>query len=141
MANALYTNYAHLMLGYGSAAHTLPDWDTDNIKCVAVDHTDHTPAPDTDQDLTDIDAGGRVATSGNMGTIAIAGGAVDMADFAFTSVTGDGIDSLNWYKDTADPSTSPLAIYIDTATGLPCTPNGANINVVLAAGGLLDLVA
>ncbi len=140
MANNLIANYAHLLLGNGT--HTLPDWDTHNMKCVAVDHADHTPAPATDQDLADIDAAARVATSGNMASVTIGvvgSGILDMADFAFTTVTGDPFESLVWYYDTGTEADSPLAVYIDTATGLPCTPNGANINVVIAAGGLLDL--
>jgi hypothetical protein len=34
------------------------------------------------------------------------------------------------YKDTGAPTTSPLIAYIDTATGLPVTPNGGNISIV-----------
>ena len=31
------------------------------------------------------------------------------------------------YKDTGSEATSPLIAYIDTATGLPITPNGGDI--------------
>ena len=39
------------------------------------------------------------------------------------------------YKDTGTEATSPLLAMIDTATGLPITPNGGDkrINVPLAA--------
>jgi hypothetical protein len=33
------------------------------------------------------------------------------------------------YKDTGTAATSPLIAYIDTATGLPVTPNGGDITV------------
>ena len=34
------------------------------------------------------------------------------------------------YRDTGTEATSPLIAYIDTATGLPITPNGGDIIVV-----------
>ena len=34
------------------------------------------------------------------------------------------------YKDTGDNATSPLIALIDSATGLPITPNGGDIIVV-----------
>lgn len=137
MANNLYYNYANLMLGNGT--HTLPDMDTHNIKAVLIDHTDVTPLVASHQDLDDIDTA-PVATSGNMSGASISNGAIDFADFSFTAVTGDAADSLNFYYDTGTASTSPLIAYFDTATGLPVTPNGADINVALNASGLYKLV-
>jgi len=137
MANNLYYNYANLMLGNGT--HTLPDLDTHNIKAVLIDHGDVTPLVASHQDLDDIDAS-PVATSGNMSGASITNGAIDFADFAFTTVSGDSAESLNFYYDSGTPSTSPLIAYFDTATGLPVTPNGADINVALNGSGLFKLV-
>jgi len=47
----------------------------------------------------------------------------------FTSVTGASIEAIVLYKDTGTDSTSPLIAFIDTATGLPITPNGGDIIV------------
>ena len=58
-----------------------------------------------------------------------AGGAADAADCTFTSVTGSSIEAIVIYKDTGTEATSPLIAYIDTATGLPITPNGGDIIV------------
>ena len=44
-------------------------------------------------------------------------------------MTGDPSEALLIYKDTGTEATSPLIAYIDTATGLPVTPNGGNITV------------
>ena len=44
-------------------------------------------------------------------------------------MTGDPSEALVIYKDTGTESTSPLIMYIDTATGLPVTPNGGDITV------------
>jgi hypothetical protein len=47
----------------------------------------------------------------------------------FSAVTGDQSEALVIYKDTGSAATSPLIAYIDTATGLPVTPNGADVTV------------
>ena len=60
---------------------------------------------------------------------ATTGGAADANDVTFTSVTGASIDAIVLYKDTGTDSTSPLIAFIDTATGLPITPNGGDIIV------------
>ena len=57
------------------------------------------------------------------------GGAADANDVTFTSVTGASIEAIVLYKDTGTDSTSPLIAFIDTATGLPITPNGGDIIV------------
>ncbi|MNC44515.1 hypothetical protein D3C75_934250 [compost metagenome] len=47
----------------------------------------------------------------------------------FTAVTGASIEAIVIYADTGTESTSPLIAFIDTATGLPITPNGGDIIV------------
>ena len=47
----------------------------------------------------------------------------------FTDVTGASIEAIIIYSDTGTEATSPLIAYIDTATGLPITPNGGDIIV------------
>ena len=56
-------------------------------------------------------------------------GAADGADVTFTAVTGSSIDCIVLYAEGETPDTSiPIAV-IDTATGLPITPNGGDIIV------------
>jgi type IV secretory pathway VirB2 component (pilin) len=75
-----------------------------------------------------------VATSGNLASKTSTNGVADAADITFTAVTGDVSEALVIYKDTGVAATSPLLAFIDTATGLPVTPNGGNINVVFDNG-------
>lgn len=110
------------------------DWAADNIKCVLVDHGTDTPVPATDQYLSDIAAGARVATSGNLSGKTVTDGVADAADVTFSAVSGASCESIVIYKDTGDPATSPLIAYIDTATGLPVTPNGGDITVQWDSG-------
>ena len=44
-------------------------------------------------------------------------------------MSGATINAIVIYKDTGTEATSPLIAYIDTATGLPITPNGGDIIV------------
>lgn len=56
-------------------------------------------------------------------------GVADAADVTYTSVSGNSIEAIMLYKDTGTPSTSRMIAYIDSATGLPLTPNGGDITV------------
>ncbi len=52
----------------------------------------------------------------------------------FSAVTGSQVKYVVIYKDTGTPSTSPLIACLDTATGLPVTPNGGNITITWDSG-------
>jgi len=136
MANALYTNYKNKLLGNGT--HALADWDTDDIRATLTDHAVDTPVVATDQDYADISAGEIANTGASIAGVAatISAGGVDIDDFAFATVSGDQSESITFYLYDATPTIAPLLVYIDTATGLPITPNGADINVVIDVAGL-----
>ena len=105
------------------------NWLTDTIKAVLVDTGTYTPNLSAHEFLSDISTAARVATSGAFTGKSTAGGAADANDITFTSVSGPSIEAIVIYKDTGTDSTSPLIAYIDTATGLPITPNGGDIIV------------
>lgn len=125
MANALFDKGRESFLSQNPAL----DWDTDTILLVLVDHGSDTPVPATDQFLSDIGAGARIATSSALGSKTVTSGVADAADVTLTSVSGASVESIVIYKDTGVAGTSPLIAYIDTATGLPVTPNGGNITI------------
>ena len=105
------------------------NWNTDTIKAVLVDTGTYTANLSAHEFLADIGAGARISTSGAFTGKATTGGAADANDVTFTTVTGASIEAIILYKDTGTDSTSPLIAYIDTATGLPITPNGGDIIV------------
>jgi hypothetical protein len=105
------------------------DLDTDNIKAVLVDGADYTPNLATHDNLDDIPVAGRVATSGNLASKTVTDGVFDAADVTISAVSGDQFEYIVLYKDTGVESTSRLILLIDTATGLPCTPNGGDITI------------
>jgi hypothetical protein len=123
MSNQLYTKAKQGLID-GSI-----DLDTDNIKAVLVDGADYTPNLATHDNLDDIPVAGRVATSGNLASKTVTDGVFDAADVTISAVSGDQFEYIVLYKDTGVESTSRLILLIDTATGLPCTPNGGDITI------------
>jgi len=105
------------------------DWDTDDIRCILVDTDDYSVDLAAHDNLDDIPAGARVATSAALTGKTVAAGVADAADVTFSAVTGDPSEALVIYKHTGTESTSRLIAYIDDATGLPVTPNGGDITV------------
>ncbi len=105
------------------------NWMTDTIKVILVDTGAYTPQTAVHQYLSDIPTSARIAGPVTLTAKATTGGAADAADCTFTSVTGPSIEAIVIYADTGTESTSPLIAFIDTATGLPITPNGGDIIV------------
>ena len=105
------------------------NWNTDTIKAVLVDTGTYTENLSAPEFLSDVGSGSRISTSGAFTGKATTGGAADANDVTFTSVTGASIEAIILYKDTGTDSTSPLIAFINTATGLPITPNGGDIIV------------
>lgn len=132
MANALFTPYKQNLLGLG----TRVDLDApDDIRLIAVDHADDVPVPATDDFLDDILAGARVGTATLAGEAILSAGAFDSTDPVFSALTGDQFESLVLYKHTGTEGTSNLLAFYDTATGLPFTPSGGDVTVVVHANG------
>jgi hypothetical protein len=127
MANALY--------GTGRNAFLLGDvdWVNDAITAVLVDTATYSVSIDVDDFLDDIPVGERVATQA-LASMSGALGVADAADTVFSAVTGDPVEAVVIYKDTGSAATSQLLVYIDSATGLPVTPNGGNITVQWDSG-------
>jgi hypothetical protein len=133
MANVLYDTGRNAFLR-GEVA-----WQTDAIKAVLVDLADYTPNLATHQFLSDIPLAARVATSANLTGKTTVAGVADAADPVFAGATGDQAEVIVLYKDTGTATTSQLIVYIDTATGLPVTPNTGDINVAFHASGIFKL--
>ena len=125
MANALYDKGREFCLE-GAIA-----WLTANIKVVSIDEDDDVPILTTDDFLDDILAGAREFTSGNFASKTSTDGVADAADLApaFTGASGDQFESITIYRDSGSAATSELICNIDTATGLPLTPDGGNIDI------------
>lgn len=126
MANALFDT------GRNSFLTGDIDWLVDTLKVCMVDHGVDTPVPATDDFLNDISTG-VIATSAALTTPTATTGIADADDITISTVSGASVESLVIYKDTGVAGTSNLLVFIDTATGLPFTPNGGNVQIVWAA--------
>ncbi|RLL50338.1 hypothetical protein D9K79_00885 [Acinetobacter cumulans] len=105
------------------------NWMADTIKVILVDTGAYTPQTSVHQYLGDIPVSSRIAGPVTLASKSTQGGAADAADCTFPAVSGASIEAIVIYSDTGSEATSPLIAYIDTATGLPITPNGGDIIV------------
>lgn len=143
MANSFYNAFLNGILG---AHATRVDLDADTIKMFLNDNGAASGAPDAAADdfYDDTSAGliGTAYTLANktVGTVAVGvfDNTVDPAP-AFTAVSGATVEALIFFKDTGTPSTSNLICWFDTATGLPLTPNGGDVNVTFNASGIFKV--
>lgn len=127
MANALYD---HGREGFLSGDI---DWLVDNIKVALIDTGAYTVDLGNDQFLNIIPPAAIIATSGNLAGKTAAAGVADANDVTITAVTGTTVEAMVIYQDTGVDSTSRLIAYLDTVTGFPLTPSGADVIVQWAA--------
>lgn len=128
MANALFAATR--------ASFLKADCDLDGtVKLSFIDHADDTPVAATDDFYDDILGAAIVATSGAFTTKTFTAGVFDADDVTTSAVSGDPFESIVIWLDTAGASsTDPLVAFLDTATGLPTTPNGGDITVAWDSG-------
>lgn len=140
MANSFYNAFLNGILGSHA---TRVDLDADTIKMALVDNGSGEGAPDAAaDDFWDDQDAGLIGTAYTLANKDIGGAGAGVFDNtvnpapAFTAVSGATVESLVFFKDTGTPSTSNLLWYFDTATGLPLTPNGGDVNVNFNASGI-----
>ena len=128
MANALYDSYR------SQALKADCDLD-DSIKVALIDHGTVTPNVATHDFYDDIVAGLVSSLSGALANKTFTAGVFDADDITLSAVSGSSFESLNLIDDTPGTNaTKDLIAYIDTATGLPTTPNGSDITIQWDSG-------
>lgn len=135
MANALYPKFKESLLNKEQ------DLNTDGVRAVLSDETDYTYSSAHDF-YDDVAAGARVAVSSDLGSPTITSGTFDTADFTWTAVTGDQSEQVilvNYGMGASDATRGLIAFYDTGITGMPVTPNGGDINVVVHASGWFAL--
>jgi hypothetical protein len=104
------------------------DWNTAAIQLAFVT-SGYTPNYTTDQYLSAISGGYIIAQSGTFSSLSSSLGTANAANETVSSVSGAQFAYVTIYSFITNAAASPLIMNIDTATGLPCTPNGGNIVV------------
>jgi hypothetical protein len=147
MADACYDEFRDGILGGGT--HAQPDFSAGAFGAGLRDEGALALNLTTQIDVNDVAPTGWV-TNGRTNaipsvTVGVAGtGAVDHADTTteFAAVTGASVESIDYFDyATAVDTTSPLLWNIDGWTGLPVTPNGGDIILAPAAGGVFQITA
>jgi len=124
MANALYDKGRHGFLE--GSIH----FGTDTIKAVLIDEALYTVDLANHDFLDDVPALARVGAPQTLGSKTVTNGVADAADITFPAVPlHDPVEAILIYQDTGVEATSRLIAYINSATGLPVTPNGGDISV------------
>jgi hypothetical protein len=124
MANKLYPTGKQKLLEGGIA------WLTDTIHIVALDATyTYNAAHEFHDDLT-----GLVGSAVALGTKTSTLGVADAADATFVAISGAQVTQLVILKWTGVSGTSALIAHLDSATGLPFTPSGADETVAFDGG-------
>jgi hypothetical protein len=126
MANALYDS------ARGSFLKGELDWLNNTFKVVLIDTANYSVTLAGHTNFGDVSGSAIVGTAVTLtNTTVQTNGAADADDVTFTTVSGASIEALVIYKDDLSgiPANFPLIAYIDTATGLPITPNGGDIIV------------
>lgn len=141
MADAFYEEFRNAI--FGEATHSVVDLSSggDTINILLRDEGTTAINLATQVDLADISSAG-VGTDQTVGTqtVGSAGvGAFDHAIVTWTGLTGATVESLDYYKSSGIDSTSPLIANIDSATGLPLTPNSGDVTFDPAAGGVFQI--
>lgn len=113
------------------------DWDTAVIKVDLVDTGAYTIDLATHKFRSSIASGARVASSAALTAKTVTAGVADAGDVAYPLLTGTSVELIVGYQasavgggaDVADTA-QRLVFALDTATGLPFTPTGGDINLV-----------
>lgn len=134
MANAIYPKWREAVI-QGAANSSLAG----TVRVALVDTGTYTYSA-AHEFLTSLT--GRVGTDQTLGTKTFVNGTFDAANSTWTAVSGATVEALVIYIDTGVAGTSRLVAYLDTGyTGLPVTPNGGDITVTWAAGGIFTVGA
>lgn len=125
MSNLIYPKAKE---GFLSGAINLS---TDTVKAALVDSGSYTYSA-AHQFLTSVPT--RIADSAAVTAKTITNGQFDCSDPVFTAVAAGGPhEYIIFYVDSGVAGTSELIAFVDTATGLPVTPNGTDITVTVGS--------
>lgn len=142
MANALYALAKISLLTQNPSI----DIDTDTIKATLIDTANYTVNLTTHQYMNTntvaaaAKVGSPVTLTGKTVTLTGNNAVFRASPTIFPTITGATTEAIILWKDgggggtSASGTTDPLLAYLDTATGLPVTPNGGDITVTWDTG-------
>lgn len=158
MAN-LWHNTGKLRVWGGSAGAILVL--TEDIVVIAVETVDEPDDPDTEfvgdwlgvGDAVEVTSTGYTGGFAGAGRLSLASKALavdqannrsefDCADLVWSAISQAASETWSGFgfaKELTNDASSPMLWQIDTATGLPLTPNGSDITLTIDAQGLAQI--
>jgi hypothetical protein len=127
MANVFYSN------GIYGIIHNTINWISDTIKVVLIDISNYTLDQIYDQYLSTIPSNAKIAISSALTGKSLTSNIANADKIILPSVTGS-IGAIVLFKDTGNPATSPLILYIDTSIGLPTIRNNQDFTITWDKG-------
>ena len=128
MTKALYKKGKNALLS------TSLQWSSTCTYKVMLTASEYTVNLVTDDFVADISAAYRVASGLSLSALSASDGVADGDNVTALAVSGSKIFRFVIYHDTTNEATSDLILVDDTATGLPLTPNGGDINLTFDSG-------
>ena len=140
MPDAFYEEFRDGMFGGG--VHAQPDIAANDIRVGLRDEGTTALNLATQIDVADVRSalvGTDTALAGiTVGTAGV--GAFDHTDETYPTLTGATVESLDYFDfQTASDATSPMLANIDSWTGLPFSPNGGDVILAPAGGGVWQI--
>lgn len=109
------------------------DWDANTIKVAAITSA-YVVSLTVDKFLASIFQSLVLQISPALTGKTTSAGVADATDSVLSAFSGAVISALAFFQDTGNSATSRLIAYIDTATGLPFTPNSNDMDLVFDSG-------
>ena len=130
---------------WGKDDHTYVDLEDATVGVFFVDEADDTIDLAADQDVADRAAASQVpafpsAPNLTTPTVTLTSNRVvyDSDPVTFTALSGDEVESFDFFKDTGTDTTSVLIANMDSATGLPLTPSGGDVTITAEDAALAE---
>lgn len=115
---------------------TAGDWVAGSFDVMLVDNQTFTYVEGTHTVRSDIPAIERIATVALAGK-SVVDGVLGANDVVFPAVSGDQFEYVIIVENTGAEANDTIIAVFDTATGLPLTPNGNDINLAWNASGIV----
>jgi hypothetical protein len=107
----------------------LIDMDTDDIRVILLG-TGYT-YDSADEFVSDLTPGSNeiARSAAGLSGKSVTDGVFDATDLVFTALSGAQVKSVVLFKHTGSDATARVLLYLDTGTGFPFTPNGADFTI------------
>jgi hypothetical protein len=109
-----------------------------DVRCLLIDKDVYTFNA-AHEFLSSVPVGARVAMTASLTGKTFTNGIFKTANTLFPSAAGAVSEAYIVYIHTGTDSTSRIIQFIDTATGLAITPNGADISLTFHATGIMEI--